>query len=282
MKAYLALTKPRITWLILMSTAIGYFFGAAGWNGWAFAWTLAGTGLLASGTATLNQWWERDADARMRRTERRPLPAGQVTPAGALAWGVVLSAGGFAALAVAVNFTAAWLGLFTLLSYLFAYTPLKRITPHATTVGAIPGAMPPLIGYAGAHGGLTVEAWTLGAILFIWQFPHFYSIAWLYRDDYARAGIRMKPAVDPSPESTAWWIVLTSALLIPVSLAPALLSMTGRLYLIGAAALGLVFLYSGIRARREQTLARARQVLVASVLYLPLLYALMMLDRPGL
>lgn len=282
MRAYLELTKPRITWLILMSTAIGYFFGAAGWSWWAFAWTLAGTGLLASGTATLNQWWERDADARMRRTQARPLPAGQVTPVRALAWGVALSAGGFAALAAAVNLTAAWLGLFTLLSYLLAYTPLKRITPHATTVGAIPGAMPPLIGYAAAHGGLTAEAWALGAILFVWQFPHFYSIAWLYRDDYARAGIRMKPVVDPGPEATARWIVITSALLVPVSLAPALLGMSGRLYLIGAAVLGLAFLYSSIRARLEQTLVRAREVLVASVLYLPLLYALMMLDRPGL
>lgn len=282
MRAYLALTKPRITWLILMSTAIGYFFGAGVWNWWAFLWTLAGTGLLASGTATLNQWWERDADARMRRTQARPLPAGQVTPARALAWGVALSAGGFVVLATSVNLTAAWLGLFTLLSYLLAYTPLKRITPHATTVGAIPGAMPPLIGYAAAHGGLTAEAWTLGAILFVWQFPHFYSIAWLYREDYARAGIRMKPVVDPSPEATARWIVITSALLVPVSLAPALLQMSGRIYLIGATLLGLAFLHSGIRARLEQTLARARQVLVASVLYLPLLYALMMLDRPGL
>jgi protoheme IX farnesyltransferase len=282
MRAYLALTKPRITWLILMSTAIGYFFGAGEWSWPVFAWTLAGTGLLASGTATLNQWWERDADARMRRTQARPLPAGQVTPPRAFAWGVALSATGFAALAAAVNLAAAWLGLFTLLSYLLAYTPLKRISPHATTVGAIPGAMPPLIGYAAAHGSLTVEAWALYAILFVWQFPHFYSIAWLYRDDYARAGIRMKPVVDGNPEDTARWIVLTSALLIPVSLAPALLSMSGKIYLIGAVALGLGFLYSGIRARIERTLAHARGVLVASVLYLPLLYAFLLLDRPGL
>ncbi len=282
MRAYLTLTKPRITWLILMSTAIGFYFGAGRWSWRAFLWTLAGTGLLASGTAALNQWWEREADARMRRTRARPLPAGQVTPGRALAWGVLLSAGGFAALATAVNLTAAWLGLFTLLSYLFAYTPLKRITPHATTVGALAGAMPPLIGYAAAHGSLTAEAWTLGALLFVWQFPHFYSIAWLYRDDYARAGIRMKPVVDRDPEGTARWILLTSALLIPVSLAPALLSMTGRIYVAGATLLGLAFLYSGIRARLERTLAHARQVLVASVLYLPLLYALMMLDRPGL
>ncbi len=279
---YIALTKPRITWLILMSTSIGYSFGADRWSWWLFLWTLIGTGLLASGTATLNQWWERDLDARMERTKDRPLPSGRVSPRGALLWGVALSVGGFAVLAAAVNPAAAWLGLMTLLAYLFTYTPLKPITPHATTVGAIPGAMPPVIGYVAAHGGFTLEALTLGAILFLWQFPHFYSIAWVYRDDYARAGIRMKPVVDQDPESTARWILLTSALLVPVSLAPTLLGMTGKIYLVGAAALGLAFLYWGLRASLEYTLVRARQVLVASVLYLPLLYALMLLDGPRL
>jgi protoheme IX farnesyltransferase len=279
MKPYFALTKPRITWLILMSTAIGYFFGAGEWRWWVLLCTLAGTGLLASGTATLNQWWEREADAKMRRTESRPLPAGEVTPNQALAWGILLSLAGFAVLAVAVNLLAGLLGLFTLLSYLFAYTPLKRRSPHCTTVGAVPGAMPPLIGYAAAHGSLTVEAWVLGAILFVWQFPHFYSIAWLYRDDYARAGIRMQPVLEENNEATARLILLTSALLIPISLAPALVSMTGTVYLLGAAALGLGFLYSGIRAAAGRTLAGARGVLMASVIYLPLLYGLMLLDR---
>jgi len=282
MKAYLALTKPRITWLILMSTAVGFFFGARDWNGLVLAWTLLGTGLLASGTATLNQWWERDADARMRRTRRRPLPSGEISPGRAFAWGVALSLAGFGVLAVGANLLAALLGLFTLLSYLLTYTPLKRRSPQSTTVGAIPGAMPPMIGYAAAHGSLTAEAWILYAILFLWQFPHFYSIAWLYRDDYASAGIKMKPVVDPGPEGTARLIVWSCLLLIPVSLAPSFFSMTGRLYLIGALLLGFGFLYSSLRAALERTLVQARGVLVASVVYLPLLYALMLIDRRGL
>lgn len=282
MKAYLALTKPRITWLILMSTGIGFFFGARDWDGLVLLWTLVGTGLLASGTATLNQWWEREADARMRRTRHRPLPSGEITPGRAFAWGVALSLTGFGVLALGANLLAAALGLFTLLSYLLAYTPLKRRSPHSTTVGAIPGAMPPMIGYAAAHGALTAEAWILYAILFLWQFPHFYSIAWLYRDDYASAGIKMKPVVEPGPEATARLIVWTCLLLIPVSLAPSLVSMTGRLYLIGALLLGFGFLYSGLRAAAERTLVKARGVLLASVVYLPLLYALMVFDRRGL
>ncbi len=282
MKAYLALTKPRITWLILMSTGIGFLFGARDWGWLVLLWTLVGTGLLASGTATLNQWWEREADARMRRTRHRPLPAGAITPGRAFAWGVALSLAGFGVLALGANLLAALLGLFTLLSYLLAYTPLKRRSPHSTTVGAIPGAMPPMIGYAAAHGALTTEAWILYAILFLWQFPHFYSIAWLYRDDYAAAGIKMKPVVEPGPEATARLIVWTCLLLIPVSLAPSLVSMTGRLYLIGALLLGFGFLYSGLRAAAERTLVKARGVLVASVVYLPLLYALMVFDRRGL
>lgn len=282
MKAYLALTKPRITWLILMSTAIGFLFGARHWDGLVLLWTLWGTGLLASGTATLNQWWEREADAKMRRTRHRPLPSGEITPGRAFAWGAALSLAGFGVLALGANLLAALLGLFTLLSYLLAYTPLKRRSPHSTTVGAIPGAMPPMIGYAAAHGALTAEAWVLYAILFLWQFPHFYSIAWLYRDDYAAAGIQMKPVVEPGPEATARLIVWTCFLLIPVSLAPSLVSMTGRLYLLGALVLGFGFLYSGLRAAAERTLAKARGVLVASVVYLPLLYALMVFDRRGL
>lgn len=283
MKAYIELTKPRITWLILMSTGIGFYFGAQdAWAWWTLIHTLFGTALLASGTATLNQWYEREADARMRRTEMRPLPTGRLEPRRALAWGVLLSVAGFAELALAVNLLAAMLGLFTLLSYLLVYTPLKSRSPHATTVGAIPGAMPPLIGYAAAAGGLPLEAWVLYAILFLWQFPHFYAIAWMYREDYGRAGIRMLPVVEPDGVSTARHIVLTSILLIPVSLAPALLSMTGTLYVVGAAGLGLWFLYSGVRVAMERTLVRARGVLLVSVIYLPLLYGLMVFDRPGL
>jgi protoheme IX farnesyltransferase len=284
LKNYIELTKPTITWLILMSTAIGYLFGMHGgsWNWLVLAHTLLGTGLLASGTATLNEWYEREADARMRRTRARPIPSGRIAPRRALAFGVALSALGFLDLAVAVNLTAALWGLATLTTYLFLYTPLKQRTPHATTVGAFPGAMPPLIGYAAAAGKLTAEAWALFAILFLWQFPHFLSIAWMYREDYGRAGIRMLPVVEPDGKATARQIVLCSLLLIPASLAPSFMGMTGTLYLFGALALGLMFLYAGVRVAFERTALRARRVLLASVVYLPLLYGLMVLDRRAL
>jgi heme o synthase len=292
MRDYIELTKPRITWLILMSTGIGYFFGlprAA--NPWEFLraipllqllHTIAGTALIASGTAALNQWCEREADRKMRRTAARPLPSGKMPPANALAFGILLSVVGFLELWLGVNLLAGVIGAFTLASYLFIYTPLKQRTWWSTTIGAIPGAMPPVIGYAAAAGTLPRESWVLFAILFLWQFPHFYSIAWMYKEDYARAGIRMLPVVEPDCRSTARQIVLYGVALIPVSLIPELLGMSGRIYFVGALLLGLWFLYSGVRVALERSLARARGVLVASVLYLPLIYGLMLIDRPGL
>jgi protoheme IX farnesyltransferase len=281
MRNYIELTKPGITWLIVMSAAVGYYFGLPGgdWRWLTLFHTLAGTGLMASGTATLNEWYEREADAKMRRTERRPLPSGRVSPAGALLFGIALSVLGFLELAAAANPVAAFWGAVTLGSYLFLYTPLKKRTPHATTIGAFPGAMPPLIGFAGAAGRLTAEAWVLFAILFLWQFPHFLSIAWMYREDYGRAGMRMLPVVKPDGKATARQIVLCALLLIPASAAPAYLGMSGTVYLFGALALGLVFLYAGVRVAFERTRVRARQVLLASVVYLPMLYGLMLLDR---
>lgn len=282
MNDYIQLTKPRITWLILMSTGIGFFFGATGgrWTWWTLLHTIIGTGLIASGTAALNQWMERDADARMNRTRKRPLPAGTLSPGNAFWFAVALSILGYVELWLGANLLTAILGAFTLSSYLFVYTPLKRLTPHSTTVGAIPGAMPPVIGYAAARGELTVEALALFAILFLWQFPHFYSIAWLYREDYGRAGIRMLPVIDPTGERTARQILWTGVLLIPVSLAPAWLGMAGMLYTIGALLLGAMYLWSGIRISRERTLVRARGVLMASIAYLPLLYVLLLADHP--
>lgn len=280
LRDYVALTKPRITWLILMSTAIGCLFGTRPDFGWlALLHTLAGTGLLASGTAALNQWYEWDADSLMRRTRNRPIPGGRMPRTHALIFGIALAIAGFLELALGVNLLSAALGLFTLASYLLLYTPMKRRSPHSTTVGAIPGAMPPMIGYAAATGQLTVEAWALFAILFLWQFPHFYSIAWMYRDDYASAGIRMLPVVEPDGASTARHILFTSLLLIPVSLAPTYLGMTGNLYLYGALAAGTLFFYASFRVASEKTVARARKVLLASVVYLPVLYGLMLIDR---
>jgi protoheme IX farnesyltransferase len=288
MKDYIALTKPRITWLILMSTGVGYFFGAQrDWHGWA-AWhfatllhTIIGTGLIASGTAALNQWVERKADGMMRRTQARPLPAGRLEPGRALVFAIAISLAGFVELWFGANPLAALLGLFTLLTYLFIYTPLKQRSPHSTTFGSLPGAMPPLIGFAAASGTLTWDAWVLFAILFLWQFPHFYAIAWMYKEDYARAGIRMLPVVEPDGKSTARRILLYSIALIPISLMPKFFAMAGNVYLYGALALGLVFVYYGLRIRWDRTRQQARRVLLASVVYLPVLFSLMLFDRPA-
>jgi protoheme IX farnesyltransferase len=292
MREYIELTKPRITWLILMSTGIGYFFGLPGSASWwgflkaipllSLLHTVLGTGLIASGTAALNQWYEREADRHMRRTAARPLPSGKLSAGRALAFGIGLSIAGFAELWLGVNLLAAAIGAFTLASYLFIYTPMKQRTWWSTTVGAIPGAMPPMIGYAAAAGTITRESWVLFAILFLWQFPHFYSIAWMYKEDYARAGIQMLPVVEPDCRSTARQIVIYGIALIPVSLVPSMLGMSGRIYLVGALLLGLWFLYSGVQVAVERSMVRARNVLVTSVLYLPLIYGLMLLDRPGL
>jgi len=292
MRPYIELTKPRITWLILMSTAIGYFFGlpgAANWKAFLGAvrlfpllHTIVGTGLMASGTAALNQWFEREADSHMRRTAARPLPTGRVSAARALAFGIALSVAGCAELWLGVNRLAALAGAVTLAAYLFLYTPLKQRTWWSTTVGAIPGALPPVIGYAAASGTLTREAGVLAAILFIWQFPHFYSIAWMYKDDYARAGIRMLPVIDADGRFTTRQIVIYGMALIPVSLTPVFIGMSGAVYAVGALALGLWFLYAGVRVALECTIIRARRVLLTSVVYLPLIYGLMLLDRPGL
>ncbi len=278
-KDYIELTKPRITWLILMSAAIGYFFGHRGpWSLLAVIHTIIGTGLIASGTAALNQWYERDADRYMRRTQHRPLPSGRLQPRQALWFGVALALVGGLELGFGVNWLSAALGISTLGMYLFLYTPLKQKTWWSTTVGAFPGAMPPLIGYAAAANRLTAEAWVLYAILFLWQFPHFYAIAWMYRDDYSRAGIKMLPVVEPDGESTSRQILLYSVLLIPISLLPKWIGMTGSLYTVGAVALGLLFLYAGIRVSLDRTKVRARKVLLASVVYLPVLYCLMVID----
>lgn len=280
---YIQLTKPRITWLILMSTGVGYFFGAMdGWTWSVLLHTLLGTAFIASGTAALNQWWEREADKKMVRTQNRPLPAERLHPTRALIFAIVLSAIGFAELSLGASLLTGLLGLFTLASYLFVYTPLKQRTPHATTIGAIPGAMPPLIGYAAAHGTLTAQGWALFAILFLWQFPHFYAIAWMYKDDYSKAGIKMLPVVDPSGDSTVRQILFYSLALIPISLLPRYLGMSGNVYLVGALILGAIYFYSGVLVARELNRAKARHVLLVSIVYLPVLYGLMMADRTSL
>jgi protoheme IX farnesyltransferase len=282
MRDFLELTKPRITALILICTAVGYSFGCrTSFQRWILVHVLLGTALMASGTSALNQWHEADSDARMNRTRERPIPAGRMKRMDAFVFGALLSAAGFTDLWLGTNALAASLGLFTLLSYMLVYTPLKQHSPVCTTLGALPGAMPPLIGYSAASRGLDAGALALFLILFVWQFPHFYAIAWMYREDYARGGIRMLPVIEPDGESTARRIVACSILLIPISLLPRLLGMTGSFYSTAAVAGGLGLLYFGVRLGRDRTFARARQVLLASVLYLPMILAVMVIDRTG-
>jgi heme o synthase len=280
LRDYLELTKPRITILILICTAVGYAFGAGNSLQWlTLAHALIGTALLASGTAALNQWYEVDSDAKMLRTRNRPLVAGRMKRSRGLIFGTLLSVAGFAELWYGTNLLAAALGLFTLLSYLLLYTPLKRRSPVCTIIGAVPGAMPPVIGYAAAGRGLDVGALSLFLILFVWQFPHFDAIAWIYRKDYARGGIRMLPVIEPDGESTVMRVVICSVLLIPISLIPCFLGMTGALYATAAVMAGFGMLYFGAQLARKRTIAGARAVLLASVSYLPAILAVMLLDR---
>ncbi|MEI9814810.1 MAG: heme o synthase [Acidobacteriota bacterium] len=281
MNKFVELTKPRITVFILMSMAIGFVFGTHLGNPWTWfqlANALLGTCLIASGSAALNQWYERDGDSLMHRTRTRPIPSGRVTANDGLIFGTVLSVLGFVELCAMVNLLTGFLALFTLASYLFVYTPLKRRSPISTTIGAIPGAMPPLIGYAAASGHLNYEAGILFAILFVWQFPHFYAIAWMYREDYARAGIRMLPVVEPDLDSTTRRILWFSFALVPLSVAPKFMSMAGNVYLVGAILLSAFVLYTGFQAMIIRTLPSARRVLLASIVYLPILYGLLALD----
>jgi heme o synthase len=278
--AYVELTKPRITFLIVLTSAAG--FGLASRRGVDYVALLSalfGIALLSSGIATLNQYAERDLDGMMRRTAGRPLPTGKVAPWEALAFGAGLTILAEIYLLVLVNPLSALLGLTVIAGYLFGYTPLKTRSSLSTVVGAFPGAVPPLIGWTAATGTLSIEAWVLFAILFLWQFPHFLAIAWMYREDYGRAGILMLPVVEPDGRVTAQQIVVYTLMLIPVSLLPWMLGMSGRIYLVGAALLGLLFLYSSLRAAISMSRQHARRLLLASVLYLPLLFLLMVLNR---
>jgi protoheme IX farnesyltransferase len=278
---YYQLIKPRIELLIICSTAVGYCYGVAEhFRAVIFFNVLLGTALMAAGSATLNQWYERDLDAKMKRTSSRPIPSGAISPIHALIFGLACSLLGLIQLAVFVNGLAAFLGFVTLAGYLFAYTPLKRKGPICTTVGAFPGAMPPLIGFAAASGHLTVQAWVLFAILFFWQFPHFHAIAWLYREQYEEAGIKMLAVVEPKGSGLPREILLSLAFLIPATLAPTFLHMAGTSYFVAACVLNLAFLYFGVQMSRDRTNQRARRLLLASVLYLPLLFAILVINNP--
>ncbi|HKO96253.1 MAG TPA: heme o synthase [Pyrinomonadaceae bacterium] len=280
MAAYAELTKPRITFLIVLTSAAGFALGSVGSvNYAAMASAMFGIALLSSGIATLNQYMERDLDALMRRTADRPLPSGKLLPWEALWFGIGLTVLAEVYLALMVNPLSALLGMTVISGYLFAYTPLKTRTSLSTMVGAFPGAVPPLIGWAAARNEIGLEAWVLFAILFLWQFPHFLAIAWMYREDYGRAGILMLPVVEPDGRVTAQQIVVYTILLLPVSLLPTALGVSGKVYLYGAIVLGLLFLYSSLRAAFSKSRQEARRLLLASVIYLPLLFILMVVNR---
>ena len=278
--AYVELTKPRITFLIVLTAAAGFAMASVGRINYALMLSaMFGIGLLSSGIATLNQYAERDLDGLMRRTATRPLPAGRLAPWEALAFGAGITIAAEIYLMVFVNPLSALLGLTVIAGYVFAYTPLKTRTSLSTMVGAFPGAVPPLIGWTAARDSLSIEGWVLFAILFLWQFPHFLAIAWMYREDYSRAGILMLPVVEPDGRVTAQQIVVYTLMLLPVSVLPTVLGMSGRIYLAGAVLLGLLFLYSSLRAAFSMSRQQARRLLLASVLYLPLLFILMVLNR---
>jgi protoheme IX farnesyltransferase len=280
---YLVLTKVRITVLVLVTTAAGFLLASgSGLDVALLAWTLLGTGLAASGAAALNQVVEREADARMRRTAGRPIPAGRISPRHGSSVGVGLAGIGVGLLAATVNLLTAGLALATVLLYIVVYTPLKRMTPLNTIVGAIPGAIPPVMGWTAVTGQLALPACVLFAILFLWQLPHFLAIAWIFRDDYRRGGFPMLPVLDPDGEATGRQVALYCAALVPVSLIPTLLGLTGPVYFFGALALGLAFLAAGVAMAISRQKREARRVLLASVTYLPLLLLLLVVDRSPL
>jgi heme o synthase len=278
--AYVSLTKPDVSFLVVMTTLAGYYLGSRGPLDWArMLHTVFGTTSVAAGTSALNHYIERASDAFMRRTASRPLPTGQLRPRDAAIFGVTLVVLGTVYLALVAGPLAAGLGLFTAVSYLALYTPLKKRTTLATAIGAIPGAMPPLIGWVAARGSLSKEAWILFAIMVLWQFPHFFAIAWMYREDYARAGIKMLPTVDPQGTRTFRQIIGTAILLLPVSLLPALIGMTGVLYFFGAVVLGFILIQLCLWASASRTNVRAKWLMHATVLHLPILLGLMMYDK---
>jgi protoheme IX farnesyltransferase len=276
---WLVLTKARITALVLVTAAAGYVLGAPRVELGILVWLLVGVGLASGGAAALNQVYERDADARMTRTASRPVPAGRISPARGLAAGLLLSAGGVGWLAIGINALTGFLALLTIVLYIAVYTPLKPRTSLNTLVGAIPGAIPPVIGWTAATGSIGLGGWALFSILFLWQLPHFLAIAWLFRDDYARGGFPMLPVVDPAGGSTGRQATLYALALIPVSLTPTLLGLTGGVYFFGALALGVAFLACGLGMAMDRGQKGARRLLLASVTYLPILLALLVLDR---
>jgi protoheme IX farnesyltransferase len=278
--AYISLTKPDVSFLVLITTAAGYYMGARGSVDWLrLVHTVFATMLIAAGTAALNHYIERESDGHMRRTASRPLPSGVLQPREALWFGVALCVAGAVYLYFAAGALAAGLGVATCLSYLLAYTPLKKRTVWATFVGAFPGAIPPMIGWAAATGSLDRGAWLLFGILFLWQFPHFHAIAWMYREDYARAGILMLPVVDKQGTRTFRQIIFTAAALVGMSLLPAVVGLAGVRYFFGALVVSVGLLQVCLWAATAKTNMRAKWLMHATVIHIPVLLGLMIYDK---
>ena len=277
---FVTLTKPRLNLLVLLTTLGGlYLASPGGVSLMLLVHTLAGTALVAGGAAALNQVWERDTDGRMRRTSGRPLPRGRLSVGESTWFGVVLTVVGLADLALAANFTAALVAAATSLSYVFVYTPMKTRTSLATLVGAVPGALPPVIGWAAASNSITLPAIVLFGIVFFWQMPHFLAIAWMYRDDYARAGIPLLPVLEPDGRRTGHQALLYAAALWPVSLLPALVGLAGAPYSIVATGLGFIFIALAALFARDRSQPNARRLFLFSLVYLTLLWGALVIDR---
>jgi protoheme IX farnesyltransferase len=280
MRDFVALAKPRLNLLVVASTLAGYWMaGTEGLGALRLAGTLLGTGLVAGGASAFNQLFERDLDALMRRTRMRPLADQRLQPIEGFVFATAIAVTGLLMLAAAANLLAAAVALVTLVSYVLIYTPLKRRSSLATVIGGIPGALPPIIGWAAARGDLSTNAWILFGIVFLWQLPHFLAIAWICREDYARAGYLMLPVIEPDGRSTGRQSVLYAAALVPLSLAPTLMGLAGKSYFAGALALGLVFVALTIRFANTRSVRDARLVFFASIIYLPLIWILMIADR---
>jgi protoheme IX farnesyltransferase len=277
---YVALCKPRVVALVLVTTTVGYYLGSAGdQSGATLLHALIGTALAAGGTMALNQYMERDLDRRMHRTRLRPLPDGRLSPVEALVLGLALLGAGLAWLFATVNAPAATVTAVIAASYLLLYTPLKPVSSLCSLVGAVPGALPPVAGWAAARGEISPEAWVLFAIMYLWQIPHTLAIGRMYRDDYARAGIRVLPVIDGDGRSTGFHALLNCLALLPVALVPTLVGMAGTLYFVTALLLGLCFLWSAIGLARTRSLGDARRLLLVSLVYLPVVLGTMALDR---
>ena len=278
--AYVELTKPRIAFLLVLTSAAGFYLATKeAFNTILFINSMVGITLLAFGVATLNQWFERELDPLMERTETRPLPSKRVTPMEALVFGLIQCAVAEAYLFFLVNSLTAILGLVVIVGYVLVYTPLKTRTSASTAIGAIPGALPPLMGWTAAANEITIGAWALFVMQLLWQFPHFFAIAWMYREQYKKAGILMLPVVEPSGTLTFRQIVLFTIMLVPVSVAPFIFGLSGKIFLTGAILLGIWFLYASVRAAMDRSNERARKLLLVSVIYLPLLFILMVADK---